>query len=261
MASSMKLNPFLPARPRRTVGALWGALAGLLLLAGCSPTKVTQVSEDSAALPQPVQVLVYDFAVSADEVQLDKGLSAEWQQKYDDEMSGPARTADEIRVGHSVANAVAQELVEKIRSYGLQAQRAFAYTPVGEDSLVIRGVFLSIDEGNRTERVAIGFGAGRTEVQADVQVYELTPAGMQHVETLQGSGGSNDKPGMLEMMGIGALTHHLATATVVSGTLSAAGEMTFETVQADGKRLADKIAADLGEYFVSQGWVNPGAIQ
>jgi hypothetical protein len=261
MALSIKFNYSPLARPRRAFGALSGALAGLLLLAGCSPTTVTQVSQDSAALPQPVQVLVYDFAVSADEVQLDKGLSAELEQKYDDEMSGPARTADEIRVGHSVANVVAQELVNKIRSYGLQAERAYADTPLGEDSLLIRGVFVSIDEGNRTERVAIGFGAGRTQVQADVQVYELTPSGEQRVETLDASGGSNDKPGMLEMMAIGALTHHLATATVVSGTISAAGEVTFETVQADGKRLADKIAADLGEYFVSQGWVNPGAIQ
>ncbi|MEZ5502467.1 MAG: hypothetical protein R3E50_07305 [Halioglobus sp.] len=97
-------------------------------------------------------------------------------------------------------------------------------------------------------------------MQANVQIYELTAAGYEQVETLDTSGGSNDKPGMLEMMGIGALTHHLMASTLVSGAISAAGEMTFETVEADGKRMADKIAANLGDYFVSQGWISPDAV-
>ncbi|MEZ5572802.1 MAG: DUF4410 domain-containing protein [Halioglobus sp.] len=237
-----------------------GAIAALLLLAGCAPTTVTQVNEGSVEVPRPALILVYDFAVSADEVELDKGLSPELMQKYENELSGPARTADEIRIGLSVANAVATELVKKLQSYGLNAQWADANTPISDDTLVIRGQFLTIDEGNRTERVAIGFGVGRTEVQANIQIYELTPVGYKEVETLTASGGSNDKPGMLEMIGIGALTHHLMAATAVSGTLSAVGEVTFETVQSDGKRLADKIAAHLGDYFVSQGWISPDTV-
>ena len=237
------------------------ALAALTLLAaGCAPTTVNQVSEDNASLPAAARIVVFDFAVSAQEVELDKGLSAEWMQKYNDQISAPGRTTAEIEVGHSVANVVSEELVRKIRSYGLLAERASTMTPMDGDIVLIKGQFLSIDEGNRTERVAIGFGAGRTEVQANVQVYELTPSGDQQIDALDASGGSNDKPGMLEMMGIGALTHHLLASTAVSGAISAAGEMTFETVQSDGKRLADKIAVSLGEYFASQGWISPAAI-
>lgn len=248
---------------KRVLYGFIALLASLSLqaLTSCSPTSVKQTSEDTGALPRPQRVLVYDFAVSADEVELDTGWSAELEQKYHDQLAGPGRTEDEIDVGHRVADAVSEELVNKIRSYGLRAERAYPSTPYEEDSLMIRGQFLTIDQGNRTERVAIGFGAGRTEVQANVQVYEVTPSGKEPVETLQASGDSDDKPGMLEMMGIGALTHHLLASTAVSGAISATGEMTFETVQADGKRLAEKVAADLGGYFVSQGWIPPESVK
>jgi hypothetical protein len=37
--------------------------------------------------------------------------------------------------------------------------------------------------------------------------------------------------------------------------------MTSATVEADGKRLADNIAADLGKFFVDQGWIPPEAVK
>jgi hypothetical protein len=36
--------------------------------------------------------------------------------------------------------------------------------------------------------------------------------------------------------------------------------MTSATVEADGKRLAKKVAADLGKFFVEQGWIPPEAL-
>jgi hypothetical protein len=50
-------------------------------------------------------------------------------------------------------------------------------------------------------------------------------------------------------------------STAVSGAIAGATEMTTATVEADGKRLADKIAADLGNFFVNQGWIPPDAVK
>ena len=124
----------------------------LAAAAGCAPTNVKQQSTDMTAtqLPRPALVLVYDFAVSPDEVQLDTGLSADIMQKYQE---------------HKVADALAEELVKKIRSCGLWAERGFGYPHGNSKDLMIKGQLLSIDEGNRTERVAIGLGAGRTRVK------------------------------------------------------------------------------------------------
>jgi hypothetical protein len=72
---------------------------------------------------------------------------------------------------------------------------------------------------------------------------------------------SGYKPGMAEMMGAGAIAGHLLMSTVVSGAVSGASEMTSATVEADGKRLADKIAAELGNFFVNQAWIPPDAVK
>src|SRR5437899_2742290 len=66
---------------------------------------------------------------------------------------------------------------------------------------MVKGQFVSIDEGNRTERVLIGLGAGRTGLQASVQVYEITPEGMRNVESLQADAKSSYKSGMALMNG------------------------------------------------------------
>jgi len=227
---------------------------------GCAPTKVQQKDMTTTQLPRPDLILIYDFAVSPQEVMLDKGLSADLMQKYE-QYKGTSRTAEEIKIGHKVADTVAAELVKKIRSYGLMAERAFGLPQGNGKVLMVKGQFLSIDEGNRTERVAIGLGAGRSDVQANVQVYELTPEGRKEVDTLRGTAKSGRKPGMGEMMGIGAIAGHLLASTVVSGALSAGTEMTSATVESDGKRLAENIAQDLGKFFVDQGWIPPEAIK
>ena len=240
------------------LGLLSIILAAIAL--GCAPTNVQQKNMTLTQLPRPDRILVYDFAVSPDEVMLDKGLSADLMQKYQ-QHKGTSRSAEEIKIGHKVADAVARELVKKINSYGLFAERAFGLPSGKGKILMVKGQFLTIDEGNRTERVAVGFGAGRTDVQANVQVYELTPQGMKQVDDLRGVAKSGDKPGMAEMMGVGAIAGHLLASTLISGTVAGASEMTSATVEADGKRLAEKIAADLGNFFIDQDWIPPEAVK
>lgn len=247
------------SRSAKATSSLLVTLA-FAFLAGCAPTNVQQTSENTGALPRPDRILVYDFAVSPDEVKLDETLAAEIKQRYE-HMQNTNRTPQELKVGHTVAHVVADELVKKIQSYGLWAERAMGTPYRHGNTLIIKGQFLTIDEGNRAERVAIGFAAGRTDVQADVQVFELTAGGEQQVENLTASGESASKPGMAEMMAVGLLTHHLLTSTLVSGTVAGVSEAKFDTVEDDGRRMAEKIAANLGEYFVSQGWIPPGAVK
>jgi hypothetical protein len=243
-------------------GIRFAALVFLVtaMAAGCAPTNVQQQSTTLTRLPRPDLILVYDFAVSPDEVKLDTGLSAELMQKYE-QYKGASRSAQEIKVGHKVADAVATELVKNIRRFGLMAERAFGYPQVGGKVLMVKGQFVSIDEGNRTERVTIGLGAGRTSVEANVQMYELTPTGLQKVEALRVEAKSGFKPGMAETMGAGAIAGHLLVSTVVSGALASGSELTSATVAADGKRMADKIAVELGNFFVDQAWIPPDAVK
>jgi hypothetical protein len=207
-------------------------LAVLFLAASCGTTKVKTTEKYSGKLPRPDRILVYDFAASPDEIKLDTGLSADIARAVE----GKPRTADELKIGHAAAGI----------------------PPTSGNTLLIHGQLLSIDQGNRTERVVIGLGAGRTSVKANVQVYEMTAEGKQKVEQLQADAKSGRKPGMAEMMGIGAVAGTLATSAAVSGTVSAAGEASWETVEADARRLAKKVAKELGQFFVEQGWMPAG---
>jgi hypothetical protein len=233
------------------------AIAGLALLvmAGCGPASVQTVGPASGArLPKPDRILVYDFAVTPEEVKLDTGISAEVQQLVQ-QHQGTSRTAEEIKIGHAVAAAVAAELVKELQNYGFWVQRELGLPTGPGKILLIKGQFVSIDEGNRTERVLIGFGTGRTSVTAHVQLYEITPEGKRLVEKLQADAKSGYKPGMGVMMGVGGIAGHLLTSAVVSGVMTGASEFKFGTVEADGQKMAKQIAKNLGQFFVTQGWI------
>ena len=73
---------------------------------------------------------------------------------------------------------------------GLQAERGSAVPAGVQNALLIKGQLVSIDEGNRTERVIIGLGAGRSDVRAQVQVYQVTSAGNQLIDTIEVDGKS-----------------------------------------------------------------------
>jgi hypothetical protein len=243
---------------RNVIAAVaWVIVAAIM---GCASAHVPQPSTTHTQVPRPDAILVYDFAVSPDEVTRDTGLSAKLIREYKPTKSTP-RSAEEIQQGHKVADAVANELVKKIRSYGLWADRSFGQPSGTGKVLMVKGQFLSTEEGNPSERLAIGLGAGRSDVQAHVQVYELTLQAMEREDPLQGTAKSSDNPGMAEKIGSGAALGRLLTATVVSGVVAGGTEMTSATVARDGKRLADKIALDLGNYFVSQAWIAPDALK
>ncbi len=227
------------------------------LVAACAPTKVTVVSETTAQLPRPNQLLVYNFAVSPGEVELDEGISA----KLSDYMSGTSRTQEEINIGQQVSSALATHLVEELQSFGFPVQRAAGPPPIGVSILAVRGQFLSIDEGNRTERVVIGLGLGRTDVKTYVQVYDLSGKSRKIVEQFEVDAKSGAKPGMAETMGVGAAAGHLGTSAALGGALAVGSEAFSANVDADAKRTAKKIAKELGAFFVSQGWIPPGAVQ
>ena len=227
------------------------ALSAAIICVACAPTNVQVDYFDTAKLPRPNRILVYDFAASPDEVQLDSGISA----RVIDLMHGTPRTTQEREVGHQVAAALSKYLVEDINKLGLPAERYSGPVPRENSALMIRGQFVSIDEGNRTERMVIGLGLGRTKVEADAQMVDLTPGSEQTVENFQATAESGAKPGAAETMGVGALTGHLLLSGVASAGIGVASEAFGANVEADARRMADQITKRLSQFFVYQGWI------
>lgn len=158
-------------------------VVGLALLAGC--TQTSGQIEAARGLPQPQVVIVEDFAVSADQLQLDPGLSGTIGELVQAK-AGTPRTAEEQQVGGQVADALAAKLVTEIQDLGLPAQRGSGLPAGVTSGQVISGQFASVDQGNQAERVAIGLGAGRSDVRVHAQVFEVTPGGRRLVDEVEG---------------------------------------------------------------------------
>lgn len=221
-------------------------LSVLCALVGC--TSIQTVDEYSGGpLPRPDRVLVADFAVSPEDVKLDRGISARALAAA----KGTSRTGQEIEIGQKVASTLSQKLVSEIRKLGLDAERAMGTPMPRGNDLVVEGHFLSIDEGNRTERVVIGLGMGRTDVQTEVQVYQSA----RLVEQFEIDAKSGRKPGAAETMGVGAAAGNLAVAASASGAVAVGSESFSANVEADASRTAKKLAKQLAVFFVRQGWI------
>jgi hypothetical protein len=158
----------------------------------------------------------------------------------------------EVKVGHEVARIVTEHLVKEIDKLGIPAVAASAATPVMGPSLAVEGHFLSIDEGNRMQRMVVGFGAG--EVRTFVQVYEITPEGRRLVEDFYTTVKSSRKPWMGPMVGGGAAAARVVTSAVVSGSVGLA-TAPGQTVEADAQHTAAVIAQELKKFFAEQGWI------
>jgi hypothetical protein len=128
-------------------------------IAGCAQTDVRMSNEiASSSLPRPQQVLVYNFAVSPEDIRQNSGFFA----KLSRNMGNSNQTAEQIQLGREVADALATELSQKIAAMGLNPKRAIDNLPVPPGSILITGHFLNIDEGNRLRRNVIGLGMGQS---------------------------------------------------------------------------------------------------
>ena len=244
-------------RSARMHAASFATLA-LAVILGCASTQVETESEyGRGRLPRPDRVLVYDFAVTPGEVRLDRGLSAELAQAA----KGDPRSVEELETGRKVADVLAEHLVRHIRDLGLPAQRASGAHPTQGTNLLIEGQILSIDEGNRTARVVIGLGAGRSDVETAIQVIDASPQGEQVVESFRTKAKSGRKPGMTETMGVGAAAGNLAASAVASTVLAGASETFGANVEADARRTAKEVAKKLGDFFVEQGWTTSEVVE
>ena len=225
--------------------------AAAALLAAC--TQSSSQIETTAQLPRPQVVVVEDFAVAPGEVQLDPGLSGTIDETLGGNTAAPPPGEARV-IGRQVADALASKLVTEINDLGLRAERGRGLPPGVTYGLIVTGQFIGVDQGNRTERVTIGLGAGRSDVRVRAQVFEVSPRGRRLVDEIEVDAKSGLAPGMAETMGMGALTGHFVASTLIGGGVQIADESLGTSVVADSDRAAKGIAKQLAAFFGAQGW-------
>ncbi len=218
--------------------------AGMTLTA-CGKTEIVQ-TRGSGRLPIPDQIIVQNFAVTPEDVTLDRGVGA----RISRESSGVTQTEEEIRVGRAVAASLSKHLVKELRDKGINAVHEHEAMPPTARTVVVTGDFLHVDQGDRTKRSVVGFGLGGTEVRTRIRAFQNKKL-VSEAHTVAKSG---LKPGMLLTIPAGAAAGSAATAAAVSTGTTAASELFFSTVESDAKRTAKKVAKRIDTAYRRRGW-------
>jgi len=216
------------------------------IVGGCAKARVEPTQRASRDMPKPDFILVNNFGVNPNDVQLDRGMLASGMR----DAQGKNPNAEEARVGAIVSDKLAASLVEELRKAGIAATRPGPTVKPTETTVVLNGQFLTVDQGNQTMRVWVGFGLGGSELRTRIQAIQ---AG-QLVAQAETSTRSNLKPGMLTSAGASAAAES-GTAPAVGAATTGLSEAFLNTVQADARRTAEEVAKKIKEGYQERGWM------
>jgi hypothetical protein len=222
----------------------------LLLSAGCATTEVSDRQTYSGAkLARPDRIIVYDFAVTPNEVPAGSTLS-----------SAPAdaaapQTEKDIEEGRALAAEMAKQLVADLQDMGLPAVRAEGQPPPRVNDIAIKGSFVTVQEGSTGKRLLIGFGSGGSELETVVEGYQMTPQGLRKLGGGKVDSGGNKTPGLIVPLAVTAATANPLGLIVVGG-MKAYGEVSGSSgIEGRAKATAEEIAAQLKTAAEKQGWI------
>jgi hypothetical protein len=223
-------------------------LFGLVLVAlgGCATAKVDKTKKTTGPLPRPDMVIVNDFAVTSAEVRLDQGVMSKAMRDSDSR----SISEEENKVGHMVASKLSEFLVEELRVVGIKATRASSQVSPSSTTLVLSGQFITIDQGNQTARVWVGFGLGNTDLRTRIQAIQ----GGQLIAEAETKAKSGLKPGMLTSLGVGAAA--TTVVPIVVGTvITGVSEAFLSIVEKDAKHTAKEVAKEVEKAYQDRGWL------
>lgn len=188
-----------------------------------------------------------DFAVTLSDVEADSGLGPTvWREAAGEVDEGAAQP-----IGRAASAALVEALVEKLVAAGIPAERSHGRVSLTPRTLVIAGKFLTMDEGNQTMRVLVGFGAGASEVRTRAQAW-MDGQLVAEAETTAKSG---KKPGAAATLGVGAAAGTIATAAAVTTAVTTGSELFLTSVEADARRTGDEIAERIIRAYRERGWL------
>jgi len=176
------------AAPLKMTGAL--AVAGMLLaLTGCGTIKTAPNKSSVAQLsPDPKVIIVAPFDIE----------TGKW-------LVGNDRHGVEItRFKQRFQSRFQEELIERLMK--IAPAKAKWKNDQPNEGWMVSGDFISVYQGSRFLRTAVGFGAGETKLQTRVYVYDLSKSKTEYIlsfdtgvpESPDGTGsGSGQMPGAI----------------------------------------------------------------
>jgi len=238
----------------KTINCIVLCALTLLPLSIYASAKITERNEIvTEEIPRPAHIWVYDFAATAADVPADSALAGQVS-----EHSKP-QTEEQIATGRKVGSEIAADLVKEIRDMGMPAERPTSETKPQVNDIVIHGYLVSVVEGDKKKRIAIGFGSGESELKVAAEGFQVTADGLRKL-----GGGSTDSTGGkapgASLGVVGLLAMHNPIGLIVSTGMKEHDEKTgSSTIEGRAEDTAKEIASVLKQRFEEQGWITKTA--
>ncbi len=241
------------------VAKLLQSMSVAVMLGACSQAHVqTGQSYYGPPLSPPAHIVVSYYSIAPDDVRLDQGVGSRLMRVSEDQSLG----ALELKAAQDAQAALAERIVVRLQKCGLPAELSTG-GDVGDSTMLVQGQIVGINQGNRTRRVLIGLGAGKSSVSADTQIYYATDrsAPPHFLMSFTGQADSGHLPGVAETLGAGAAAQSVGRSTVLTGAARGGSEARRSTNSAEANTLADGIALRVAQFAVDQGWIQRAMIK
>jgi len=155
-------------------------------------------------------------------------------------------------VANQIEASFTSTLIKELRTTPFpveSAGEAVAEAPF--HTLIVHGEFTSVDEGNRSQRIMIGFGKGASDVRTHVIVSLRADTQTIVVADFMVKTSSGKTPGAAATMGVGT-----AATAAASAAAHGAGDKK-STVTADASRMGKAVAKQIIKAMAAQQWISP----
>jgi uncharacterized protein YfiM (DUF2279 family) len=194
----------------------------------------------SSPLPKPQKILVYDFALNPDDVQVDKVQALRPRHLITGDKSQDA-------VAASAGKKFYVELVKAMEKTGIPVEHVATGTPAPDNAMVIEGAFTSLKEGTKVERDTIGMGAGGADVETKVDVHLKTPSDSVMLSQFTTDTKAAKNAGSALPVAAGLNPAVAVTKSTVTDRR--------KTLNAYASKTADAAAKEIFKSMAAQGWV------
>lgn len=203
----------------------------LVALTGCGSATISDRREFAGAAA-PAIVYVADFDLDAANVRSSSG-----PLPPPPALPGlpplPGTPKDPRALARELIDTMSATIVHDLSAAGVRAARLPRASAVPATGWLVRGVFTTVDQGDRLGRAVVGFGAGKTAMQVLVDVADLAHGAPQPFYALRADADSGTAPG--------------AGPTLVLGPAGVAARFALagQDLDRDVRRAASQIAAEL----------------
>ncbi len=203
-----------------------GAAVILAALGGCAGARVTHVTSAGTAGPPPVEILV-------------------------DVGAAPGTQEARAKLVRAVAAKLQSALIQRLTAARVPAE-PFLPGTTHPGATVLRVSVVEAEPGSYLERLVIGFGLGRAELQAKVDLESADSAGARAMTSFDTSSATGRfMPGLIFPAGVALATRDVIPLAVGGGikvTTSLRGGLDSSV-----QWMAAAVVEQLKEYYVSTG--------